>query len=309
MGTGALRTRLAAALAFAPEARADFHERDVRVKDGYAERSVWLQVAGERIPGALLVPARPCGGAVVVHHQHHSQWHLGKSEVTGVAGDPLQAFGPALARRGVTVLAADAPGFEDRRLAAAGTDPRPEDGAAYERLLVHGLVTGRPLMARVLAEASAAHAALCALPDIDPARVGALGHSMGGATTFFHAAVNERVAFAAVSGAACTYRHRMSHGTGIEAAQVIPGVLGIGDLDDFVALLAPRPLLLCSATGDKYAADAPIIALAAARAYGQLDVSENLAHERFVGGHALTEERFALLVNWTARRCGSDGAV
>jgi dienelactone hydrolase len=242
----------------------------------------------------------------VVHHQHASQWHLGKSEVAGRAGDRWQAFGPALARRGVTVLAADAPGFEDRRRGPAGIDARTTDRDDYLAAMAHRLVQDRLLMTTVLADAAAAHAALCAAPGIDPARVGTLGHSMGGATALFHAALDPRVTFAAVSGAACTYRHRIAAGTGIEAAQVIPGVLSIGDLDDVVTLVAPRPLLLCSATEDKYSADAPVIAEAAAATYEALGAGPALRHERFAGGHALTEERFAAIVRWTAARASGE---
>ena len=42
----------------------------------------------DRIPAFLLMPhgAGPFP-ALLVHHQHNSQWHLGKSEVCGLAGD------------------------------------------------------------------------------------------------------------------------------------------------------------------------------------------------------------------------------
>ncbi|MEO0559743.1 MAG: hypothetical protein AAF170_16345, partial [Bacteroidota bacterium] len=71
---------------------------------------------GDPIPAILFMPrgTGPVGG-VVIFHQHAGEWHLGKSEVAGDAGDPLQAFGPALASRGVAVLAPDAITFEDRR--------------------------------------------------------------------------------------------------------------------------------------------------------------------------------------------------
>ena len=47
----------------------------------------------DRIPAFLLIPhgAGPFP-ALLVHHQHNSQWHLGKSEVCGLArvyGEPL----------------------------------------------------------------------------------------------------------------------------------------------------------------------------------------------------------------------------
>ena len=83
---------------------------------------------------------------------------------------------------------------------------------------------------------------------------------MGGASVLFHAALDERVAFAVVSGAACTYKERMTYGVGIECAQVIPGLLELGDLDDIAGLVAPRPLLLCSAEDDEYSRDASRIA-------------------------------------------------
>ncbi len=300
MEPDALRARLGALLglsetvegrlALGPERRAC---------EGYTERDARLRGPDGDVPALLLLPSQPSGAGVVAFHQHASQWHLGKSEVAGQAGDPCQAFGPQLAQQGVTVLSADAMGFEDRRPGGPGIDARPTDPGDHHAMTCHRLVQGRPLMRTVLAEAAAAHTALCQLPGIDAARIGALGHSMGGASALFHAALDTRVAFAAVSGAACTYRHRIARGTGIEAAQVIPGILDIADLDVIATLVAPRPLLLCSATGDEYSADAPIIADTAAAAYRGAGAPDAFRHTRFRGGHALTEERFAALVEWT----------
>src|SRR5687767_11720342 len=83
----------------------------------------------DSVPAFLLVPKqmREAAAAVVVHHQHNGERHLGKSEVCGLAGDPLQAFGPALAERGVIVLAPDSVCFEDRRRQAKGTMPHEDD--------------------------------------------------------------------------------------------------------------------------------------------------------------------------------------
>jgi dienelactone hydrolase len=252
-------------------------------RDGYEQRLVrYAGVDGDEVRAYLLVPAGdgPFGG-VVVHHQHNSEYHLGKSEVAGLAGNPLQAFGPALARRGLVVLAPDSIGFENRG----------SDGPRHFNEMAYRLVRGRLLMTTVLGDASLALAALLARPDVDPARVGALGHSYGGSTTLFQAALDERVRFACASGAACTYRRRMADGTGIELAQVVPGILAVADMDDLVAMIAPRPLLLVSAPEDRYSADADEIAAAAA--YPALE------HVRFPGGHPLTPERFELIVDWT----------
>jgi hypothetical protein len=73
--------------------------------DGYRIERIDYQVEpGDRVPALLLVPdgvdpARPAP-AVAVWHQHNGQWHLGKSEPAGLAGDPTQHVGVRLVREG-----------------------------------------------------------------------------------------------------------------------------------------------------------------------------------------------------------------
>ena len=298
MASDDLRARLAALLGFAPpEAPLAFSVLDVRERDGYAEHRVAFAGAEGAVPAYLLVPdgEGPFPG-VVAHHQHHRQWHWGKSEVAGRVGDPLQAFGPALARRGVVVLAPDAVGFEDRRATGPGIEPRDGDGPQYMNDMSYRLVRGRLLMTTVLGDAAAALSALTAHPAVDAARVGVLGHSMGGTTTLFHAALDERVMFAAASGAASSYARRMADRTPIELAQVVPGILGVADIDGVAGLVAPRRLLLVSATEDPYSVDADAIDEAVADRFPP----GALRHARYDGGHALTAERFELIVDWAA---------
>jgi dienelactone hydrolase len=306
MASDDLRARLADLLRFAvPEAPPAFSVLDIRERDGYAEHRVAFAGAESAVPAYLLVPGGdgPFPG-VVAFHQHHSEWHWGKSEVAGRAGDPLQAFGPALARRGVAVLAPDAVGFEDRRATGPGIEPRDGDGPQHVNEMSYRLVRGRLLMTTVLGDAAAALSALAAHPAADGGRVGVLGHSYGGNTTLFHAALDERVRFAAASGAACTYARRMADRTGIELAQMVPDILATADIDGVAGLIAPRPLLLVSATEDIYSADADVIVEAIADRFPP----GALRHARYDGGHALTPERFALLVDWvveTAATCRS----
>lgn len=298
MDAESLRRRLTELLGFAVPATPELVVHAVRQRDGYAEQAVSFTGDQGDVPALLLVPDRPRGAGVVVHHQHHSQWQFGKSEVAGLHGDPWQTFGPALARQGVTVIAHDAIGFEDRRPAGPGTDARASDASDYFNAMSYRLLRGRPLMCAALTDAAAAHSVLVRLDGVDERRIGALGHSMGGASALLHAALDERISFAVVSGSACTYRERMARGTGIEYAQVIPGLLELGDLDDIAPLVAPRPLLLCSADRDRYSWDAPRIAEATASAYRRLGAPDALQHFRAPGGHALTEARFDAIVDW-----------
>ena len=73
---------------------------------------------GDRVPAYLLIPdgvsAAHTAAAVCIWHQHAGQWHLGKSEPAGLAGNPMHHTGAALAREGYVVLCPDAWGFEER---------------------------------------------------------------------------------------------------------------------------------------------------------------------------------------------------
>ena len=84
-------------------------------------------------------------------------------------------------------------------------------------------------------------------------------------------------------------------------ASVIPKFHGKYDIDDLVALTAPRKLLIVSSDEDKYSMDAPEIVEKAGKVYAELGVAQNLEHKRYSGGHALTEERFRDIIEWIAR--------
>jgi dienelactone hydrolase len=261
---------------------------------------------GDPIPAFLLLPdGDPPFPAVLAHHQHNGQRYLGKSEVCGLLGDPLQAFGPALARRGIAVLAPDSICFEDRRRDRTGTVPdEATDVAQHYDELCYRLVRGDTLMHKVLDDSARGIFILRAHPLIDSARVGILGHSYGGNTVLFHAALDTRITFACASGAACSYGYKMAHQYGIEMAEVIPGFAARFDIADLVMCMAPRRVLIVSATNDAASQDADMIVKAARTAWEALGAAQLLEHARYEGEHALTQERFDTIVHWLAAAAG-----
>jgi len=128
--------------------------------------------------------------------------------------------------------------------------------------------------------------------------VGLAGHSHGGNVTLFAAALDTRVAFACASGAACSYRHKLAHATGLDMSLVIPGFAARFDLDDLMRCVAPRRLFVVSSTGDPYAADAADLVARARPAFAAGGSEESLRHLRVEGPHALDAERFAAIVGW-----------
>src|SRR3989339_356196 len=93
--------------------------------DGYSQ--LLIQYKGSEddvILAYLLLPeGNDICSAVLVHHQHNGERYFGKSEVCGLVGNPLQAFGITLVKRGFIVLAPDSICFEDRRKDMRGTIP------------------------------------------------------------------------------------------------------------------------------------------------------------------------------------------
>lgn len=254
---------------------------------------------GDQIPAFLLLPAeRGQFAAVLVHHQHNSQRHLGKSEVCGLVGDALQAFGPALAKRGIVVLAPDSIYFEDRRSNRTGIKPDDADVEGHYNEMCYRLLRGDTLMHKVLSDSAQAISLLRAHSLVDPTRIGILGHSYGGNTVLFHGALDERIRFACASGAACTYQYKMAHQLGIEMAEVIPGFVTHYDIPDLVVCFASRRVLFVSATNDKASQDAERIVSESQETCTSLGIATYIEHKRYEGGHALTQARFDAILQW-----------
>nr|MBP8298227.1 hypothetical protein [Burkholderiales bacterium] len=97
-------------LGLAEPMQVDVQRGDVETFDGFdRERIEYRGLEDDVIPAFLFTPTgRAARGGVVVFHQHNGEFHFGKGEVAGIVGDAFQAFGPALARRGLAVLAPDA---------------------------------------------------------------------------------------------------------------------------------------------------------------------------------------------------------
>ncbi|MBR6537880.1 MAG: acetylxylan esterase [Lachnospiraceae bacterium] len=270
-------------------------------EDGYTRQLISYVSDGDKVSAFLLLPDKlEHNPAILINHQHNREHHLGKSEVCGLAGNPLQAFGPALARKGFVVLAPDSICFEERR-----KDPTVEGFDFWQHFheMTYRVITGDFLMKRVLTDAMNGISLLAGLPFVDTGRIGTLGHSYGGNTVLFLSALDERISFACASGSACTYEYRMKHGTGIEMASVIPNFHGKYDIDDLVKLTAPRKLLLVSSDEDKYSMDAPEIVKTAGKQYEAFGVPQNLEHKRYFGGHGLSEERYRDIIDWVAKNC------
>lgn len=310
-----LRKRIADFIGFAPDPErptAQVVERHAQID--YTRSLVRYTVAdGDLVDAFLFEPTATSASrtGVLVFHQHNSQWAIGKSEVAGLVGDSLQAFGPKLARRGIVVLAPDSVGFESRldtahtdtSLAPALTKPggSPEGWLQYYNQMAHRLVYGDLLIRKVVADCVAAVSVLQGFTAPE-ARIGAIGHSMGGNLVLFLGALDPRVAFTCSSGAVCSYRYKQVRGIGLEFGLVIPGFARQFEVVDLLRCIAPRPVLVVSADGDPNSGDAADVVSAARGTFEALGASQCLAHLHVGSGHALDLPRFDAILDWTMRQ-------
>ena len=211
--------------------------------DGYRIESLTYQAEpGDRIPALLLVPdgvdaAHPAP-AVAVWHQHAGQWHLGKSEPAGLAGNPMHHTGAALAQEGYVVLCPDALCFEQRQ-------SRHLQGERHERFeFLRYVVSGKCLAWKNILDMRRAIDYLCTRPEVRKDRIGCYGHSMGSTHTWLVGPWEPRLKCLVGNCCLPTYAaiHRMHllHCFPL----FIPGLYACGDTPDIAALIAPRPLHL-----------------------------------------------------------------
>lgn len=214
-------------------------------KDGY--RLEWIQYElepGERCPAILLVPdginASHPTAAVAVWHQHAGQWHLGKTEPAGLAGNPMHHTGVALAKLGYVVLCPDALCFEDRQ------DPQKKlKGGDYERYeFLRYTVAGQCMAWKNILDLRRAVDYLVSRAEVDPLRIGCYGHSMGSTHMWLVAPWETRLR--ASVGNCCLPTYAGIHRTRILHCfpNFIPGIHAYGDTPDIAALIAPRALHL-----------------------------------------------------------------
>jgi dienelactone hydrolase len=222
----------------------DARVEETTPRDGYRiDRITFAAEREDRIPALLLVPEgatadRPAPG-ICIWHQHNGQWHLGKSEPAGLAGDPMHHTGVALAKEGYVVLCPDALGFEDRE------KPYRLKGGQLERFLfLKYVVDGKCMAWKNILDMRRAVDYLASRPDVQADRLGCYGHSMGSTHTWLVGPWEPRLK--ALVGNCClpTYagihREEMLHCF----PNFVPGIFQYGDTPDIAALIAPRPLHL-----------------------------------------------------------------
>jgi dienelactone hydrolase len=115
----------------------------------------------------------------------------------------------------------------------------------------------------------------------------ALGHSSGGSTALLAAALDPRLDGVVASGCVGYIRDTLMKRADGGGQNVIPGILHWLEMDDVVALCAPRPTLLISGATDHIwpAEGMKAVADSAAAVFAAVGAEDRLACVSTRGGH------------------------
>lgn len=208
---------------------------------------VSVTAQGDTIPCLLL---RPRGDgpkpAVVAIHQHNNEYHLGKSEPAGLAGDPHAAYGLALAREGFLVAIPDLMGFEDRGTAYART------GRELELFLaLNAVANGGSLHGQHVSDVLAVADYLRTFEEIS-GNVAVAGHSLGGQLALLVLALAPDITAGAISGGLTTLAACRRADVLHNAGWYLPGLEAAGDYPAIARMIAGKRVLSVSASHDEH---------------------------------------------------------
>lgn len=214
-------------------------------RDAYREEIISLDVGeGVRAPVAVLIPGgKPPFKPVIVFHGHEPGvgYILGHYPDAETARDNLARennYAQALAEAGYLVCAVEQRGMGDRLTDQIGDWSFPH---SCRHLSFAYLMAGRTLLGERCWDAMCAINYLATRPDVQPGVLGCTGHSGGGCTALWLAALDERVTAAVISGYFCSFRASILAMEHCEC-NYVPGILELGEMGDIAALVAPRPL-------------------------------------------------------------------
>ena len=259
--------------------------------DDWTRISAWLFLpeAKEDVPGILCC---------------HSTVPQGKDSPAGIEGEPRLALARHYAEQGYATIAPDCITAGER--AGIGLEP-------YDTTHFYKDYPKMSAMGKMLWDHIHALDALCDTRGVDSARLGVVGHSLGGHNALMLAALDERIQACVASGAFTRFAddkspERWARDQGfIYLPKLAPAIKKRKypfDWEHVLALAAPSPILLITSLNDdvfpntKSCEKARKLALNVYKLLGEPDALVNHTHQE---GHSMTAEAIEAADEWFER--------
>jgi dienelactone hydrolase len=213
---------------------------EVEVGNCLRRKVTFATEPGDRVPAYLFLP-RDSAAKVPGILCLHQTVDIGKAEPAGLGGKPNLRYALELAERGYVTLAPDYPRFGDYQV----------DAYAMGYVSATMKCIWNHLRAVDL---------LQSLPQVDPDRIGCIGHSLGGHNTLFVTAFDERIKVAVTScGFTAFAKYYAGDLTGWTHAGYMPRIAEVYgkdparmpfDFSEILGAIAPRAVFINAPTHD-----------------------------------------------------------
>jgi len=236
-------------------------------RDGYRARKIEVRLSKYySVPAYVLIPdGKGPFPAINVLHDHGAHLFIGKEKmicplacedstvikdadewVTGYEG---QFLGDYLARHGYIVFSADAPMWGER---GQKEGPRRD---RYDMIAGNMMMYGIDLSAYMTYDDISGTTYLASMPEVDPARIGCTGWSMGGYRAWMLSALSDHikagvaVCWMVTTDEQLTFKYKRTENGGF--ANCLPGLRRWLDYPHIASIACPKPMLFINGTQDK----------------------------------------------------------
>jgi pimeloyl-ACP methyl ester carboxylesterase len=266
-------------------------------RDGYVLETLELDLNGiERVPAYFAKPDGASGKlpTVLFNHSHGGDYTIGKEEfVAGRQYLENPPYAKQLTSMGYSALCIDHWAFGGRR------------GRTESSLFKHMLWSGQVMWGMMVYDSVRALDYLLTRDDVDPARIGSLGISMGSTMAWWHAALDERVKVCVDLCCLTDFQAlvEIDNLDGHGVYYYVPGLLKRFTTAQVNALVAPRPHLSTAGLQDKLTPPQGLDRVDAElkRVYAQWNAPDAWKLLRYDHGHRENPEMRKEIVTWLKR--------
>lgn len=246
-----LRRRLVEILALPPGPHAPLDAEVVpepETGDYTIDRIAFTSEPNERVPGYVLRPrrGRPPFPVMICLQGHSPGMHISIGRAANQRERQSIAGGRDLAVQAV------ANGWAALVIEQRAFGLRACQGRSCQDASLAMLLLGRPITGGRVLDVMRAIDLIATLPDLDGARIGCVGNSMGGTVSFYAACVDPRIRLAVVSCSFGPFADTWMW-TPHCACGYLPGIYAAADMPDLAGLIAPRHLLVVAGKKDNLA--------------------------------------------------------
>ncbi len=223
----------------------------------------------------------------------------------GKAAEAYQSFAQALARMGYVVLIFDPLG-QGERTQYPQWKTKPGEGLSVREHLYCGnqqFLVGEFLGTWRAWDGIRALDYLLSRPEVDPKHLGVTGNSGGGTMTTWLCGVESRWTMAAPACFVTTFRRNMENELPADTEQCPPRALALGlDHSDFLAAMAPKPVIILAKEKDYFDVRGAIEAHARLkRLYQLLGAEDNIGLAIGPTPHGYSQENREAMYRWFNR--------